>query len=116
MTMAATRPKARWKGRNLDDQQTPEVAQPAEDLLHLSPLGIRKASMTAVSAAGSGTGRGIHSMMTVSGMMTHTVGQEATAKAKKPKTNKLKESHPLLSIPGSQSHFRPLDKSVKFLL
>jgi hypothetical protein len=114
MTMAATRPKARWKGRNLDDQQTPEVAQPAEDLLHLSPLGIRKASMTAVSAAGSGTGRGIHSMMTVSGMMTQTVGQEA--KAKKPKTNKLKGSHPLQLILAFQLHLRPFGHEVSNFL
>lgn len=32
--------------------------------------------MTAVSAAGSGTGLGILSMITVSGMITHTVGHD----------------------------------------
>jgi hypothetical protein len=63
--------------------------------------------MTAVSEAGSGTGRGIRSMMTVSGMITQTVGQEA--KAKKPKTNKLKGSHPLQLILASQLHFNPLN-------
>ena len=40
-------------------------------------------------------------------MMTHTVGQEA--KEKKPKTNKLKRSHPLQPILASQLHFNPLN-------